>query len=60
MCRIAVMCFFSKTFDLKNVQFEFHKLYVIIALTYSTAATASEKVNAMITSTHNLTLSSLR
>ena len=28
MSRIAVMCFFSKTFELKNVQFEFHKLYV--------------------------------
>ena len=32
MSRIAVECFFSKTFDLKNVQFVFHKLYVIIAL----------------------------
>ena len=32
LSRIAVVCFFSKTFDLKNVQFEFHKLYVIIAL----------------------------
>ena len=32
MTRIAVVCFFSKTFDLKNAQFEFHKLHVIIAL----------------------------
>lgn len=33
MSRIAILCFFSKTFDLKNAQFEFHKLYVIIAMT---------------------------